>query len=82
MDDMYHNPEKEIIYHEQRLMISGFLEGNLYNICVDTISAPSKRLFEVASTDRSKCVEAFEKAKIFDGLTVYEAEQDIEVLYG
>lgn len=28
------------------------------------------------------CVEAFEKAKIFDGKTIYEAEKDIEVLFG
>ena len=27
-------------------------------------------------------IEAFEKAKIFDGKTIYEAEKDIEVLFG
>ena len=47
IDDMYHNPEKEITYKV-----------------------------------RYECVEAFEKAKIFDGKTKYEAEKDIEVLFG
>lgn len=28
------------------------------------------------------CVKQFEKAKIFDGKTIYEAEKDIEVLFG
>lgn len=30
----------------------------------------------------AECVESFEKAKIFDGKTIYEAEKDIEVLFG
>ena len=29
-----------------------------------------------------ECVEQFASATIFDGMTIYEAEQDIEVLYG
>ena len=29
-----------------------------------------------------ECVEGFEKAKIFDGKRIYEAEKDIEVLFG
>ncbi len=28
------------------------------------------------------CVEQFETARIFDSMTIYEAEQEIEVLYG
>ncbi len=82
MDALYYNAEMEIIYHEQHMMVVGFLENNQYNICVDTISASSERLFEISSTNRSECIEAFEKAKIFDGQTIYEAEKDIEVLYG
>lgn len=29
-----------------------------------------------------ECVEQFEKAAIFDNLTIYEVEQEIEVLFG
>ena len=82
VDALYYNAEMEITYHKQRLIVTGYLENGIYSICVDTISASSKRLFEVSSDDRSKCIEAFEKARIFDGLTIYEAERDIEVLYG
>lgn len=34
------------------------------------------------SKDRQECVDAFENAKIFDGKTIFEAEKDIEVIYG
>ena len=32
--------------------------------------------------DYRECVEQFEKAKIFDGKTIYEAESEIVVLFG
>lgn len=32
--------------------------------------------------DFAECTAKFEKARIFDGLTVYEAESEIEVLFG
>lgn len=32
--------------------------------------------------DFRECFSKFEKARIFDGLTLYEAEQEITVLYG
>lgn len=30
----------------------------------------------------AECVREFEKSKIFDGLNIYEAEAEIEVLFG
>ena len=38
-----------------------------------------KITFFVAMGKNKECVEQFEKAKIFDGLTIYEAEPEIEV---
>lgn len=38
-----------------------------------------KITFFVAMGKKKECVEQFEKAKIFDGLTIYEAEPEIEV---
>lgn len=32
--------------------------------------------------DFAMCVKQFEIAPIFDGMTIYEAEQEIEVLFG
>ena len=32
--------------------------------------------------DFPECVRRFEEAKIFDGRTIYEAEEEIEIIYG
>ena len=84
IDDMYHNPEKEIVYCGKRYMISGYVDETceLYTLEVYTIEKDSKELFKFTSKVRYDCVEQFEKAKIFDGKTIYEAEKDIEVLFG
>lgn len=84
IDDMYHNPEKEISYCGKRYMIAGYVDETceLYTLEVYTIEKDSKELFKFTSKVRYECVEVFEKAKIFDGKTIYEAEKDIEVLFG
>lgn len=84
IEDMYCNPEKEIIYCEKRYMIAGYVDEKceLYTLEVYTVEKNCKELFKYTSKLRSECVEAFEKAKIFDGKTIYEAEKDIEVLFG
>ena len=84
MDDMYHNPEKEISYCGKRYMITGYVDESceLYTLEVYTIEKDSRELFKFTSKARYECVEAFEKAKIFDGQTIYEAEKEIEVLFG
>ena len=82
--DMYSNPEKEICYQNKKYMITGFVDeiGELYTLEVYTIEENSKTLFSYSSKLRNECVKKFEQAKIFDGKTIYEAEKDIEVLYG
>ena len=84
MDDMYHNPEKEISYLGKRYMVTGYTNetGDLYTLEVYTIEKDCKELFKHTSKVRYECVEAFEKAPIFDGKTIYEAESEIEVLFG
>ena len=84
INDMYHNPEKEICYRNKKYIINGFIDetGELYTLAIYTVEESSKTLFSYTSEKRGECVEQFEKAKIFGGKTIYEAEQDIEVLYG
>lgn len=84
MDDMYHNPEKEITCFGKKYMITGYVDKTceLYTLEVYTIESEPKELFKFTSKIRHECVEAFEQAKIFDGKTIYEAEKDIEVLFG
>lgn len=84
MDDLYHNPEKEIVYNGKRYMIAGYVNElcDLYTLEVCAIEKDGRELFKSTSKIRCECVEQFEKAKIFDGKTIYEAEKDIEVLFG
>ena len=84
MSDLYYNPEKEIVCYGARYIISGFSDetGESYTLQVCTIEEDPKMLFAHTSKNRSECVAAFEEAKIFNGKTVYEAENDIEVLFG
>ena len=84
IDDLYHNPEKEISFRGKRYMIAGYINetGELYTLEVYTIEKASKELFKHTSKVRYECVEQFEVAKIFDGKTIYEVEKDIEVLFG
>ncbi len=39
-------------------------------------------IFRCHGKNNAECLKQFENAKIFDGLTIYEAEKEIEVLYG
>ncbi len=69
-------------YNKKHYIISCYLENNTYSVNMDLISKKSMSIFAATNSDRAKCVAAFETAKIFDGRTVYEAHNEITVLYG
>jgi hypothetical protein len=56
--------------------------SGLYTLEVTLYDSKIYELFNHSSNNRQECVEAFEKAKIFDGMTIYEAESEIEVIFG
>ena len=84
IDDLYHNPEKEISYRGAKYMIRGYFSpsANVYTLEVCTIELSPHTLFSHTSSERRDCVESFVNAKIFNGMSLYEVEKDIEVLYG
>ncbi len=83
IDALYSNPEMELIYHGKRYLLSGYIEcDGIYTLQLDTIERDSKELFLHKSASRQECVEKFESSKVFDGKTIYEAEQEILVEYG
>lgn len=81
INDLYFNPEKEIVYRKKKYLISGYVSNGDYTIEVVDIENHNI-IFLVSSKDRADCVKRFGETKIFDGNTVYEAEQEIQVLYG
>ena len=83
IDDLYCNPEMEMEYHGVRYLVSGYrAEDNEFVLQVDTIERQSSEAFFVKKKTVRECVEAFEEATLFDGKTIYEAENEITVLYG
>ena len=83
IDALYDNPEIEAQFRNIRFMVSGYLDADdNYTLRVDTIEKNSVQLFSLTSKSRQECVSVFENARIFCGLTIYEAEKEIEVLFG
>ena len=83
IDDLYCNPEMEMEYHGVRYLVSGYRDAdNEYVLQIDTIEPQSSAVFFVKKKTVRECVEAFEEATLFDGKTIYEAENEITVLYG
>ena len=81
--ELYNNLQMEFIYHDNRYMISGYVGASdeiytleLWNITTNTL------VFKCSDKLREKCVEQFEDSKVFDGRTIYEAEDEIIVQYG
>lgn len=81
--ELYYNPEMEFIYHDQRYMISGYVNSSddiytleLWNISINSL------VFKCSDKFRERCVERFEDSKLFDERTIYEAEGEINVQYG
>ena len=86
MDDLYSmgGPEKEFLYNGKRYFLqcetipnSNFIELAIFK-CFDN----QEYIFKAIGKNFSECAKQFEQAKIFDGKTIYEAEKDIEVLFG
>jgi hypothetical protein len=83
-------PEKEFIFHSKLYFLEtmfrderGLLE--LYVDEYDNLDPDEANLLNHYSfwgNNFTECTEQFEKAKIFDGLDIYSAESEIEVLYG
>ncbi len=78
-------PEKEFEYNGKRyLMESQAYEQDptLVEFVIFECFGDENYIFRCHGKNNAECVEQFEKAKLFDGKTIYEAEQDITVLFG
>lgn len=83
IEALYNCAEIEYLYHSKRYMLEMWNNGNgMYCLTIDTVELKSKKIFSLDNKSIYDCVRIFEKAKIFNGKTIYEAESEIEVLYG
>lgn len=85
MDDLHTmgGPEKEFLYQGKRYFLQcEKVDDNKIEMVVFQCFGEQEYIFRCKGESFAECVEQFEQAKIFDGKTIYEAEKDIEVLYG
>ncbi len=83
-------PEKEFVFRDRFFFLESIHRENssILELYLDEYdnSDPHNKLFLTRHSffgkNLSECVEQFENAKIFAGLTIYEAEKEIKVLFG
>ena len=78
-------PEKEYEYRGKRY----FMESQPYKLDPTKVEfvifecfGEENYIFRCHGKNNADCVNEFEKAKLFDGRTIYEAHDEITVLYG
>lgn len=83
-------PEKEFVFRNKFYFLEALCNDatKLVDLYVDEFDNSDPKNKELLCThtfsgkDFAECVALFEKAPIFEGLTIYQAEGEIEVLYG
>ncbi|MBR6939699.1 MAG: hypothetical protein IKH65_02725 [Clostridia bacterium] len=78
-------PEKEFEYNGKRYFIESQAyeqDSTLVELVIFECFGDENYIFRCHGKNNAECVEQFENAKLFDGRTIYEAEQDITVLFG
>lgn len=92
MGNLYENggPEKEFIYQDKYFIMQCDKNADNENLILrldeyklqDEEAGDFVQTFFFRGLTLTECVKAFEKANIFDGKTIYEAEKEIEVIFG
>ena len=77
-------PEKEFTFRGKSYFLETLKdpETGMLTLHIDEISNQSALHMSFLGNNFQECANEFGKARIFDGLTIYEAEQEIVVLYG
>ncbi len=83
-------PEKEFIFKNRFFFLEVMYRGekNMLELYLDEYdnTNPKEKVFVARHSFWGKsnleCVNQFEKARIFEGSTIFEAESEIEVLFG
>ncbi len=83
IDTLYNCPDLEFSFRGKKYMLEMWRNDNgAYSITINSIESKPQCIFKRNNLSISQCVSAFEEATIFNGLTIYQAENEIEVLYG
>lgn len=77
-------PEKEFTFNGNHYFLETTTqnESDLLEMVIFIVNNTDDVIFSCTGKTFQECTEQFETAKIFDGKTIYEVEDHIEVLYG
>lgn len=87
MDDLLTmgGPEREFLFRGRRYFMEAQpypVNRSLVEFVIFECFGDQNYIYRCHGKNFEECVRQFEVAKIFDGMTIYEAESEIEVLYG
>lgn len=77
--------EKEFLFRNRKYMLQSQRyedDLSLTELVIFECFGDENYIFRCHGKDFHECFEQFEKSTIFDGMTFYEAESGIEVLFG
>lgn len=77
--------EKEFLFRGRKYFLQcQFYENDnsLIEMVIYECFGNEKYIFRCQDKNYSECVEQFENVPIFDNMTIYKAEPEIEVLFG
>ncbi len=82
-------PEKEFVFRNKYYFLESTRQGNgCVELHIDEYDKQESgdpkyiKTYRFIGKSLTDCTNQFEAAKIFEGLTIYEAEPEIEVLFG
>ena len=78
-------PEKEFIFRSKRYFLETIFnhKENINELVVfECCDKANPYIYRCKGKNLKDLVNQFEKAKIFDGMNIYEAEKEIEVIFG
>lgn len=81
-------PEKEFLFRGKRFFLETTQDSKTkkLDMCIQEFMNNTEQTnideFHFIGNTLAECVQAFEKAPIFDALNIYDAENEIEVLFG
>ena len=86
MDDLLTcgGPEKEFTFRGRQYFMEAryHADTGMTELYLNEYGCEPERELAFWGADLRECVHKFEQAEVFDGLTIYKAEQEIEVLFG
>lgn len=82
-------PEKEFVFRDRFYFLEGARDDahctlvvDEYDYTIPSDEPPFLKTYRFSGKTQEECVAAFERMPIFHGLTLYEAEEEIQVLFG